>query len=161
MPDRHLIVVDSQPFVAERHANGVVDDDGAAIVRATAEGDGRYRVDVAGRMHDAIAAAAGDRIWIAIDGEVFECRLSAQPARTANDSRLSSPMPATVTAIPVQVGQSVEAGDVLIALEAMKMELPLRAPDKATVAAVHCQVGDLVQPDVVLVELQAEPPDVS
>jgi biotin carboxyl carrier protein len=161
MPDRHHIVVDSRSFVVERHADGVVvDDDSAALVRATAEGDGRYRIDVAGRPHHAIAAAAGDRIWIAIDGEVFECRLAAQP-RIANDDRLSSPMPATVTAIPIRVGQGVEAGDVLIALEAMKMELPLRAPHKGTVAAVHCHVGDLVQPDVVLVELLAERPDVS
>ena len=45
-------------------------------------------------------------------------------------------------------------GDTVVLLEAMKMELPLRAPADATVAAVHTRDGELVQADAVLVELQ-------
>jgi len=37
-------------------------------------------------------------------------------------------------------------------LEAMKMELPIRAPHDGTIAAVHCREGELVQPGTVLVE---------
>ena len=62
-------------------------------------------------------------------------------------------MPATVIAVTVQLGQRVAAGDVLIRLEAMKMELPVRAPRDATVIAIKCREGELVQPGVPLLEL--------
>jgi biotin carboxyl carrier protein len=62
-------------------------------------------------------------------------------------------MPATVLKVLVQPGAKVKKGDVVLILEAMKMELPLRAAGDATVTAVHCREGELVQPDVVLVEL--------
>jgi len=54
----------------------------------------------------------------------------------------------------VQPGAVVKKGDTMLLLEAMKMELPLRAPDAATVAAVLCREGDLVQAGAVLVELR-------
>jgi biotin carboxyl carrier protein len=66
---------------------------------------------------------------------------------------LSAPMPATVVAIKVDAGQEVAAGDLLVMLEAMKMELPIRAPRDATVAAVHCVEGQMVQPDQNLIDL--------
>jgi 3-methylcrotonyl-CoA carboxylase alpha subunit len=40
-------------------------------------------------------------------------------------------------------------------LEAMKMELPIKAPREGVVRAVHCHTGDLVQPGVNLVELES------
>lgn len=160
MPNRVHLLVESQPFTVEVRADSlVIDNDVAAAVRVTPLGAGRFRLDGPDGPFDAIAAVSGDRIWIAVEGETFECRLIPQPlprAASDADERLTSPMPATVAAIPVGVGQSVDAGDVLIALEAMKMELPLRAPRRGVVSALHCHVGDLVQPDVVLVELAAE-----
>lgn len=63
-------------------------------------------------------------------------------------------MPATVTQILVTPGQAVAQGDTVIILEAMKMELPIRAPRAGTVKAVHCHQGELVQPGVSLVEVE-------
>ena len=74
-------------------------------------------------------------------------------APRSTDDALSAPMPATVTAVLVAPNTEVEAGDTLIRLEAMKMELAIRAPAKGQVAAVHCAVGDLVQPGRPLVTL--------
>ena len=71
----------------------------------------------------------------------------------ASAAALSAPMPATVLKVHVRPGDSVRKGDTVILLEAMKMELPLRAPADGTVAAVHCREGELVQADAVLVEL--------
>jgi biotin carboxyl carrier protein len=73
---------------------------------------------------------------------------------TDDDVALSSPMPATVAAINVAPGQQVETGDLLIMLEAMKMELPIKAPRAARVKALGCAKGDLVQPGVKLLELE-------
>jgi 3-methylcrotonyl-CoA carboxylase alpha subunit len=67
---------------------------------------------------------------------------------------MAAPMPATVRAIPVSAGHTVSAGDVLIVLEAMKMELAIKAPRAGTVRALHCVPGELVQPGVPLVELE-------
>jgi biotin carboxyl carrier protein len=53
----------------------------------------------------------------------------------------------------VQPGARVAKGDVLVMLEAMKMELPVKAPRDGVVRAIRCQPGELVQPGVDLVEL--------
>jgi 3-methylcrotonyl-CoA carboxylase alpha subunit len=64
-------------------------------------------------------------------------------------------MPATVVGIPVKPGDRVASGDPLVLLEAMKMEMPIRAPRAGTVRAIHCAEGELVQPDKMLVELES------
>jgi acetyl-CoA carboxylase biotin carboxylase subunit len=65
-----------------------------------------------------------------------------------------APMPALVVKIQTAVGQPVKRGDTLVILEAMKMELPVRAPADGTVKAIRCREGELVQPDVPLIELE-------
>ena len=67
---------------------------------------------------------------------------------------VTAPMPATVINVNVSPGDEVKHGDVLIVLEAMKMELPVRAPGDGRVRAVHCRAGDLVQPDVSLIDFE-------
>jgi acetyl-CoA carboxylase biotin carboxylase subunit len=66
---------------------------------------------------------------------------------------LMAPMPATVARILAQVGQRVSRGETLLILEAMKMELPVKAPSDGAVAAIHCAEGELVQPGVPLIEI--------
>ena len=63
-------------------------------------------------------------------------------------------MPATVIRVLVKPGATVKKGEVVILLEAMKMELPIRAPGDAVVVAVHCREGELVQADSLLVQLE-------
>ncbi len=53
-------------------------------------------------------------------------------------------MDATVVDVAVKAGDDVAAGTVLVVLEAMKMELPVRAPHAARVDAVHVTPGDRV-----------------
>ena len=62
--------------------------------------------------------------------------------------------PATVVKVLIHAGTAVKKGTVLVLLEAMKMELPLRAPADSVVAAVHCREGELVQAGALLVDLQ-------
>jgi 3-methylcrotonyl-CoA carboxylase alpha subunit len=62
-------------------------------------------------------------------------------------------MPGTVLAIAVTTGQQVRTGDVLLTLEAMKMELPIRAPRDGVVTAINCTEGELVQPGILLVDV--------
>jgi acetyl/propionyl-CoA carboxylase alpha subunit len=66
---------------------------------------------------------------------------------------VTAPMPGTVIKVNVHEGETVDAGDPLVVLEAMKMETPLLAPFGATVKAVHVGEGDRVAGGAVLVEL--------
>jgi acetyl/propionyl-CoA carboxylase alpha subunit len=67
---------------------------------------------------------------------------------------LTAPMPATVIKVQVKPGDAVKKGDIVVVLEAMKMELPVRALGDGVVAAVCCREGELVQADAALVEFQ-------
>lgn len=80
-------------------------------------------------------------------------------ARHGNADTLASPMPATVISVLVSAGDRVAQGDTLVLLEAMKMELPLRAPHAGVVADVRCTPGALVQPGAALVTLMEVPDD--
>jgi 3-methylcrotonyl-CoA carboxylase alpha subunit len=75
----------------------------------------------------------------------------ARPA--SHHGSLTAPMPATVVRIEAEVGTQVKRGETLLILEAMKMELPVRASSDGTVTAVNCREGDLVQPGVALIEI--------
>ena len=122
-------------------------------------GNARYQVDAGTRRRVAFAVVAADT-WVFLDGRVYVVPTGgASPARTSRaDERgaLTAPMPATVLAIHVTPGQTVQRNDVLIVLEAMKMELPIRAPRDGRVRTVACQPGELVQPGVTLLELDTE-----
>ena len=67
---------------------------------------------------------------------------------------LVSPVHGAVIGIEVVVGQAVAAGQTLLLLEAMKMEVPLEAPQSGTVRAIAAAVGDVVAEGSLLVELE-------
>lgn len=64
-----------------------------------------------------------------------------------------APLPGTVLSVPVQTGQTVDAGDLLMVIEAMKMEHRITASALARVQQIHYQVGDRVDVGDLLVEL--------
>jgi acetyl-CoA/propionyl-CoA/long-chain acyl-CoA carboxylase, biotin carboxylase, biotin carboxyl carrier protein len=104
------------------------------------------------------AVVDGARTWVFIDGRT--CVVdgdgrdgTVRTHATDDQLALSAPMPATVVAIEVTQGQEVAAGDLLVMLEAMKMELPIKAPRAGRVKALACREGELVQPGVPLVEI--------
>lgn len=144
---------------------GVADERGTpnpARFDITALGNGRYRVSDGTRQRMAYAAGPPHARWIFLDGRVYVIDTTGSSdhrgGRAQDDEMaLASPMPATVASIHVSQGQSVARGDVLVMLEAMKMELPIRAPRDGRVKAIACARGELVQPGIPLVEFEPEP----
>ncbi len=67
------------------------------------------------------------------------------PATNANGETVNSPMPGTILSINVQNGAAVKKGDVLMILEAMKMENEIIAPCDGTIASVNVQSGASVE----------------
>ena len=123
--------------------------------RVTALADGRFRVEDGDRVLIADAVRDGGTSWIWLDGHLFEI-LPASTSRARaphDDDALMPQMSAKVIRVLVTAGQAVALGDTLVVLEAMKMEMPIRAPRAGVVTAVRCAEGDLVQPGTPVVEM--------
>ncbi len=75
-------------------------------------------------------------------------------AEVGNANHIGAPMPGVVASIGVQVGQQVHEGDLLLTIEAMKMETGLHAERDAVVKAVHVQPGGQIDAKDLLVELE-------
>lgn len=106
-------------------AIGDVDEKGMVTVFFELNGQPR-RVRVPDRAHGASAAKA---------------RRKAEPG---NEAHVGAPMPGVVSALSVAAGQAVKAGDVLLSIEAMKMETALHAERDGTVAEVLVKAGDQI-----------------
>ena len=123
-------------------------------------GSHRFRVSRGNTMRLAYAVADGAQTWVFYEGRTFllqdpaAARSTGRGAAVDEQLALASPMPATVVDVRVSVGDRVSRGDVMIVLEAMKMELPIAAPRDGTVTAVQCQPGELVQAGIPLLTLE-------
>jgi methylmalonyl-CoA carboxyltransferase small subunit len=100
-----------------------------------------------------VPPAGHARVPAAAPGAAPPPRPGAAPV--ADESKVCrSPIAGTVAKVPVQVGQTIKVNDVLIVLEAMKMETVITAPIAGTVAKINSKVGDFVQAGQVLVEFE-------
>ena len=70
-------------------------------------------------------------------------------------NKVKATMAGTVFTVNVAVGEEVAAGQVVIVLESMKMEIPIEAETAGKVATIHSQVGDFVNEEDVLVTIEA------
>lgn len=80
-------------------------------------------------------------------------KAAAPAAAPAGATSIKAPMPGTINDVKVSVGQSVKKGDILVILEAMKMENEIYAPADGTVASVNVTKGATVNTDDLLVSL--------
>ena len=78
---------------------------------------------------------------------------AAAPAPAGAGAQVKAPMPGNILDVKVAAGASVKAGDVLVILEAMKMENEIVAPQDGTVASVNVNKGDTVNSGDVLVSM--------
>ena len=78
---------------------------------------------------------------------------AAAPAGAQGAVKVNAPMPGKILKVNVNAGTAVKKGDVLLVLEAMKMENEICAPQDGTVATVECAVGDSVETGKVLVSM--------
>lgn len=74
----------------------------------------------------------------------------AAPAAAAGSVEVTASVPGKVFKIEANAGASVKAGDPIVILEAMKMEIPVVAPEDGTVAGINVAVGDAVESGDVL-----------
>ncbi len=137
----------------------------SVVVLAGPMADGTVTMAVDGvEQHPMVVDRDGDHVWLS--RMAHGSRRLAAPRRVRHVDRiltpgaatLAAPMPGQVVAVPVAEGDRVEAGDVLVVVEAMKMEHPVVAPGPGVVASLAVAVGDAVTGDQVLVDIAVEEP---
>ena len=122
--------------------------------------DGKlYEVDVevaeAAEPHPSYVPPAGKGGRDATDSGGEQPKDSGGEETVADESKVCrSPIAGVVVQTPVQVGQEIHVDDVLMVLEAMKMETMITAPIDGKIAKINAAVGDPVQAKQVLVEFE-------
>ena len=150
---RVLHVADDGDALRVRDAEGVL----AVALVADADGHVVARIDGATlrvALHargDGVSVHDGARRW---RFERLPAWASTAAAGDAGGSRVQAPMPGKLVLVRVAPGDAVREGQEVAVMEAMKMELALRAPRDGVVAAVRFAAGDFVEADAVLLSLE-------
>lgn len=120
----------------------------------------RYQISVNGQSYDvtveeleggaAMPAPAPQPAPAAAPAPAAE---PAKPQAPAGGTTVPSPMPGVIVDVRAQEGQKVEAGDVLVVLEAMKMENDIVAPVAGTVSSVLVKKGDTVESNQTIITI--------
>ncbi|HEV3183159.1 MAG TPA: biotin carboxylase N-terminal domain-containing protein [Steroidobacteraceae bacterium] len=115
---------------------------------------------IAERRYHARYRIAGAHVYLWLEDEAYDLLLddprTHEFSATAAVGGLTTPLPGVVVAVAVTVGAKVSAGDVLMVIEAMKMEHTITAPHAGTVKAIHFARGDRVPEGSELLELAPE-----
>jgi len=126
--------------------------------------DGPKSPDIEGfsaHQHRVSVFRDGEAVWV-VDPDAGPVRFAAvagdADAAGHGEASLEAPMPGTVVQLRVEPGATVSAGETLVVLESMKMEISIAAPRDGAVAEVLVAAGDQVDRGAVLVELAEEGP---
>jgi acetyl-CoA/propionyl-CoA carboxylase biotin carboxyl carrier protein len=140
--ERHVLRVD--------RAGGVVaDGERRMSVRPAAEATGEaLRLEIDGALHEFLVEHTARAITVGHRGRAHVFRRPEQflhdATAAAADGAVTAPMPGTILAVTGEVGRSVRAGDTVVVMEAMKMEIALQAPFDGELAELDAAEGEQV-----------------
>lgn len=115
-----------------------------------------YSLVVDGQSFDAMVSPDEELWQVILQGGMFSARVEDEREKRlraamegalpdTSEFHLKAPMPGLVISIPVQVGQLVQKGDVLVVLESMKMQNELKSPRAGSIARIRVGTGDRVE----------------
>ena len=138
--------------------------------RAALAREGRRIEAEVRRVDDWIEIRSGDRVarcgvvvsargvWVAFDGRSYLLERVHREAAAAKGApatdEIRAPMTGRVVAVAARAGEKAREGDLLLTIEAMKMEFRLVAPEDGTVSEVLCAEGDRVELGQLLIQLK-------
>ena len=116
----------------------------------------QFNID--GKLVKAAVEKIGTTLWVHLNGRTF----TYEPPKKVRKSDkggvagdVNAPMPGKINKVSVAVGDTVQVGQVLLVMEAMKMEYTLKAPAPGKVTAINCKAGDQVILGAVLAHVAA------
>lgn len=116
-----------------------------------------YRITVNGVAYDVAVEEMGEGAAASTPAPAAAPKPAAPKAASAAAGagaiKINSPMPGNILSVKASAGQAVKKGDVLMILEAMKMENEICAPQDGTIASVQVSAGDSVESGDVLVTM--------
>ena len=124
--------------------------------KVTVDGE-EFEVDIERDGETWKVRVGGREISIQVDSRVpgeMTRRLTGRGKRRNRSGTISSSIPGKVVSLHTAVGDRVEEGEVLLILEAMKMQNEIQAPIQGTVSEVNCESGDSVEANVPLVIIE-------
>ncbi len=124
-------------------------DGNTYTVTAAEVDEGFLSIDLGGREIKCVVSESNGDKYLFIDGEVFEVTPVELTGRkkgggTESEKDLRSPISGNVVKVDVEEGDEVEAGDVVMVIEAMKMEYIIKAPWNGVVDEVHYEEGEQI-----------------
>ena len=141
---------------ASKAASAPVSNAPAVSAQAASSGPQTYTLNVNGKQYVVEVAEGGDitQVQASAPAAPAPAAAAAAPAaQAASGEPVSAPLAGNIFKVNVSVGDSVAEGDVVIILEAMKMETEIRAHQAGTVSAVKVKEGDSVSVGDVLITL--------
>ena len=128
----------------------------------------KRKVKVDGEDFDVELEKQGNVWSVSIEGESFNIEVEGSSVGESSGSKrkkrgrgkksgtISSTIPGKIVSISVEEGDNVAEGDVVMILEAMKMQNEIQAPLSGTVTAINCKPGDSIEANSPLVVIQPE-----
>ncbi len=147
-PATDTVTLGDDLVVVDRHAGRVTHGGVTHAVRLVSAAEHTVHLVIDGRAEHAVLNIQRDLVDVVHRGQRWSWQRPdpfADQGAGGGDGTLLAPMPGTVLAINVTQGQAVVEGETLGVMEAMKMELALKAPFAGTVTTVGAGVGDLVK----------------
>ena len=127
------------------------------------------KVIVNGKEYEVELDGEGTTWKATVGGQTFEIEMpeatvAAKPRRSGGRKKkksgtVSANIPGKVVTVEVEVGQAVVEGQVILILEAMKMQNEIQAPVSGTVVSVECSEGEAIEANVPLVVIEPEASD--
>lgn len=163
---KYVTTIGEHQFVIDINREGQVTVDGEVIdidMRQLLDTT-MYSIITNGQSHDVRLTEMEESYNVQVSGQIFEVQVEDERTRrlaglrslsgiSAGEIIIKAPMPGVVIEVPVQPGQKVEAGDIVVILESMKMQNEFKAPRAGKVHTVRVAPGARVDQNMVMVTL--------
>lgn len=117
-----------------------------------------FEIEINGEYKRVFAQMLGANLWLHVDGKTYSFESKARRAAgqkvALGDGSVLAPMPGKILKLACSVGQNVAAGQLLVVMEAMKMEYSFAAEFSGTVVTIGCSEGEQVSVSQVLVKVK-------
>ncbi|MFZ5882794.1 MAG: biotin/lipoyl-containing protein [Chloroflexota bacterium] len=164
---RYITTVGEKEFLVE-----IIDEHHVSIDGKTYEvdfvsvsGQPVYSLIVDGKSHEAYVNESDEGWQVLLHGRLYPVKVEDEREKRlraaagggvaeTGEFHLKAPMPGLVVAVPVEEGQQVKKGQVLVILESMKMQNELKSPRDGTVARIRVKAGESVEQKQALLSVQ-------